>query len=103
MRRVLWLIPLLLSAAEAPPKPKPLTAEQRVKVLAAAVATQMAELNLHRLDSQYREMRGKLQAALDEKARAENALVTTLQESSGAKGCSLNPSAEWVCKPPAAK
>ena len=95
MRRALWLLPLLLSAADAP---KPLTAEQRAEALAAAVETQQAEIAVHRLEAQYREMRQKLIAAHEEATRKEDEIAKRLRAASGAEGCSLNAKADWICK-----
>ncbi len=98
MRRSLWLLPLLLSAADAP-KPKPLTAEQRAEALAAAVETQQAEIAVHRLEAQYRATREKLLAAHEEAARREDEIAKRLRAASGAEGCSLTAKAKWQCKP----
>jgi hypothetical protein len=95
VRRALWLLPLLLSAADAP---KPLTAEQRAEALAAAVETQQAEIAVYRLEAQYLEMRKKLIAAHEEATRKEDEIAKRLRAAAGAEGCTLSSKAEWTCK-----
>ena len=91
---------LALTAAGAISAATPLSPEEKQQFSTAAIEYQSAQLNVGRLEAQFKAEMERLTKAVQEKQAALAAVMEALRTAHEAEpACQLNAKAEWICEP----